>query len=69
MNASAPLSPPFKRIKVTGILAEDHQLPVFHPTNSDIVQQGIPIAPNTDLKTASHRYLLKEATWEIIQTN
>jgi hypothetical protein len=53
-----------KMIKVTGILIERNDLPVYIPDEKNsIYQQGIPMPKGTDLKEASHRYLLKEYKW------
>ncbi|OHB75181.1 MAG: hypothetical protein A2Z34_01615 [Planctomycetes bacterium RBG_16_59_8] len=56
-----------KRVKVTGVLAEDHGLPVFVPKKDDPIVQGIPVPEGTDLKKASHRYLVKNAKWELME--
>ena len=48
-----------KTVKVTGILIEKYDLPVFI-NNDSIIQQGIPMPKGTDLKKASYRYLLKK---------
>ena len=50
-------------VEVTGALAEDHKLPVFVPSDDQPVVQGIPVPPGTDLEAASHRYVLRDATW------
>ncbi len=53
-----------KTVKVTGVLTERNDLPVFiHNENDSLVQQGIPVPKGTDLKKASHRFLLKEYKW------
>lgn len=52
-----------KTVEVTGILIEQHDLPVFQENNDPIIQQGIPIEQGTDLKKASQRFLFKEYTW------
>jgi hypothetical protein len=54
------------RIRATGILAEDNDLPVFIQREGDLPVQGIPVPEGTDLKKASHRFVLKKATWEVI---
>ncbi len=56
-----------KRVKVTGVLAEDHALPVFIPEKGKPIPQGIPVPEGTDLYKASHRYLLKDARWELLE--
>jgi hypothetical protein len=56
-----------KSAQVTGVLIERYDLPVFVPSNDSIVQQGIPVPKGTDLKEASHRYLLKDFKWNEIK--
>lgn len=57
-----------KTIRVVGILIERNDLPVFiQDENDPLIQQGIPMPNGTDLKKASHRFLLKEYTWDIIE--
>ncbi len=55
-----------KWVRVTGKLIEKYYLPVFISEDGKPYQTGIPVPKGTDLKKASHRYLLKDATWEII---
>ena len=54
-----------KQVSVTGIVIERFDLPVFiqRPNGPDV--QGIPVPPSTDLRKASHRYLLKDAKWKL----
>jgi hypothetical protein len=56
-----------KRVKVTGVLAEDQGLPVFIPKKGELPRQGIPVPEGTDLHKASHRYLLEDAMWEPLE--
>lgn len=56
-----------KKVRVVGILAEDHGLPVFIPKEGEESIQGMPVPEGTDLEKASHRYLLKDAKWELIE--
>ncbi|MBU1535159.1 hypothetical protein KKF84_07550 [Myxococcota bacterium] len=51
-----------RKVRVTGILTEDHAHPVFIPMKGDPIVQGAPVPPGTDLKKASHRFLLKSIT-------
>lgn len=55
-----------KTLKVTGILIEKYDLPVYIQKEGDLPKSGIPVPEGTDLKEASRRYLLKKAKWEII---
>ena len=54
-----------KMVKVTGVLGEDHALPVYIE-DENIVISGIPMPKGTDLRKASHRYILKKAKWELL---
>ena len=54
-----------KTLKVTGIVIEKYDLPVFIYKEGEI-RSGIAVPEGTDLKEASHRYLLKDAKWKII---
>jgi len=53
-----------RKLRVTGLLAEDYGLPVFIPKPNEPLVQGIPVPEGTDLQKARHRFLLKNATWE-----
>ena len=50
-------------LTVTGTLGEDHGLPVFVPKPDEPLVQGIPMPEGTDLEAASHRWLLRDASW------
>lgn len=54
------------QVRVTGTVIEAFDLPVFVPSPDEPLVQGIPMPEGTDLKKASHRYLLKDPTWELI---
>ena len=56
---------PGKQVGVTGVLAEDQGLPVFVAQKDQPIVQGIPVAQGTNLQQASHRWLLKNATWTV----
>ena len=45
-------------VRVTGILIERHDLPVFIPQPGEPMRGGMPVPPGTDLHEASQRYLL-----------
>ncbi len=53
-----------RRLRATGVLAEDHGLPVFVPQQDQPIRQGIPVPEGTDLEVASRRFLLVDACWE-----
>jgi hypothetical protein len=54
-----------KTLKVKGVVIERFDLPVFVEKEGE-TKSGIPVPEGTDLKEASHRFLLKSATWEIV---
>ncbi len=54
-----------KSVIVTGTVIERDDLPVFIENKNEPAKQGIPVPPGTDLKKASHRFLLKDAKWEV----
>ncbi len=56
-----------KKLRVFGILTEDNGVPVFIPKRDEPIVQGIPVPEGTDLRKASHRYILKDANWELIR--
>ncbi len=49
-----------KAVEVTGVLSEDHGLPVFVPMKGGLAVQGMPVPEGTDLKKASRRWILVE---------
>ena len=53
-----------KRIQVMGVLIERYDLPAFihNPTDS-VVQDGIPVSIESNIKEARHRYVLTHYTW------
>lgn len=53
------------RVQVTGTLVEDHGLPVFVAKDGE-VRHGIPVPEGTDLDSASHRYLIRGARWQVV---
>lgn len=55
-----------KKVRISGILAEDNGLPIFIPRKDEPVVQGIPAPEGTDLQKASHRYVLRDASWELL---
>lgn len=56
----------YKRVRVTGVVIERGDLPVFIQ-RGDIQQQGMPVPPGTDLEAASKRYLLTDVRWTVIE--
>jgi len=56
-----------KLVRVTGKLVVKQDLPVFIQKEGEPDQQGIPVPEGTNLKEAQKRYVLKNATWELIE--
>jgi hypothetical protein len=54
-----------KRVRVTGTAIERYDLPVFIPQEENSVKGGILVSPGSDLRDASRRFLLKNATWTL----
>ena len=56
-----------KAVKVTGTLIEKNDLPVLvSDKDAKLKQQGIPVAKE-DLEKASHRYMIKNYKFEILE--
>jgi hypothetical protein len=56
-----------QRVRVTGILEERHDLPVFIQKPGEPVAGGIPVPQGTDLHQASRRFVVREAKWSLIK--
>ncbi len=56
-----------KKVRVTGTLDEDHGLPVFVSGDNTLQRHGVPVPAGTDLDKASHRFILKQAHWQLIE--
>ena len=52
-----------KTVKLTGVLIEAYDLPVYIHKKGEPLRSGIPVPEGTDLKQASHRYLIKNYKW------
>lgn len=52
-----------KTVALTGVLIEAYDLPVFIYKKGEPLRSGIPVPEGTDLKQASHRYLIKNYKW------
>ena len=55
-----------RKVRVTGILDERYDLPVYIPKASEPPAAGIPVPEGTDLRLASHRYIVRDARWSLI---
>ena len=56
-----------QRVRVTGILEERHDLPVFIQKQGEPVAGGIPVPQGTDLHQASRRFVVRDAKWSLIK--
>ena len=56
-----------QRVRVTGILDERHDLPVFIRKPGEPVAGGIPVPEGTDLRQASRKYVVRDAKWSLIR--
>ena len=54
-----------KEIIVTGTVVEAYDLPVFIYKEGDPIRAGMPVPEGTDLRKASHRYILDKASWKL----
>jgi hypothetical protein len=55
-----------RRVRVTGILEERHDLPVYIQRPGEAPAAGIPVPEGTDLRKASHRYIVRNPKWSLI---
>ena len=55
------------KVRVTGVLEERFDLPVFEDRPDEPKKSGIPVPPGTDLKKASHRYVIASPKWERLE--
>lgn len=55
-----------KLLRVTGIVIERNDLPVFVSDEKEAQKTGIPVNKESDLEKARKRFLLKDAKWEVI---
>jgi hypothetical protein len=52
------------RVRATGRLSEDHGRPVFVRRPGEPIVQGVEVPEGTDLREASRRWVLLDATWK-----
>jgi hypothetical protein len=55
-----------KTVSVTGTLFEKYDLCVVNP-NDSIIKQGVNLPEGSTVREASHRYLLKDYIWTIVE--
>jgi hypothetical protein len=56
-----------KRVRVTGTVIERSDAPAFRSHPGEAPRQGIPVPEGTDLSEAQKRFLLKDATWRLVE--
>jgi len=56
-----------RKVRVTGVLEERHDLPVFVQKPGEPAAAGIPVPEGTDLQQASRRYVIRDAKWSLIR--
>jgi hypothetical protein len=55
-----------KQVSVTGVVIERYDLPVYVRRPGEPVLPIIEVPAGTNLRKASHRYLLKSVTWKLL---
>lgn len=55
-----------KIVRVTGTIIEKYDLPVQIRKDNRSQRSGKPVLQATDTQETSHRYLIKNATWELV---
>ena len=56
-----------RKVRVTGVLEERYDLPVYIQKTGEPPAAGIPVPEGTDLRQASRRYVVREAKWSPIE--
>lgn len=56
-----------RKVRVTGILEERNDLPVFVPRPGEAPAAGMPVAEGTNLQQASRRYVIRDAQWSLVR--
>jgi hypothetical protein len=56
-----------RRVRVSGVLEERYDLPVYIQKPGEPVSAGMPVSEGTDLRKASHRYIVRDAKWSLIK--
>ena len=56
-----------KRVRVTGVVIERHDLPVVISKIGDPPRAGLAVPEGTDLHKASRRYLIRNAIWVLVE--
>jgi hypothetical protein len=56
-----------KRLRVTGTVVKRDDLPVFFAKPGEPPRQGMPLQSEEELDKAKWRFLLKDATWVVLE--
>jgi len=56
-----------KTVRVAGKLIEKNDLPIVGDNKGDLKIQGMSVPEGANEKEINHRYLLKDASWEVIE--
>lgn len=56
-----------KKLRVTGLVIEKDDLPVFVPKETESPKAGIPVDKESDLEKMKKRFLLKDAKWIVLE--
>jgi len=54
-------------VQVVGVLEVRQDLPVFVQRPGDLPKQGMPVPEGTDIDAASRRYVVRDATWDLLR--
>ena len=56
-----------KRLRVTGTVIKRGDLPVFVQKQGELPRAGMPVKNKDELEKAKWRFLLKDATWTVVE--
>lgn len=56
-----------RRVRVTGVVRERSDLPVFIPKEHASEQAGIPLPPGSDLEAAGKRLVIADPQWTVLE--
>lgn len=62
-----PRSDVGQRVRVTGVLEERYDLPVYIQRRGEPASGGMPVPEGTDLREASRRYIVRDPKWSLIK--
>lgn len=56
-----------KKLRVTGVVIEKDDLPIFVPKENNLPKGGISVDKENDLEKTRKRFLLKDAKWIVLE--